>query len=143
MNGSLGAGGRAQSQTGLLAPPKARPCPLTESTCLAQEDDFHPPHLHNILLSHQPIPCSSANAPDVGPRRLVTAALGMKHRDTKVAVFISVAAGWRCLQASPPSFATRRTCRVPETITDMLELIVSCVDMCTVSDLKGFKQPLC
>lgn len=62
-----------------------------------------------------------------------------RRRDTKVTVFISVAAGWCCLQASPPSFATRRTCRVPETITDMLELIVSCVDICTVSRFKGFK----
>lgn len=70
MNESLGAGGWAQSQTGQLAPPplpRACPCPLTESTCLAQEDDLHPPHLHNILLSHQPIPSPSANALNAGP----------------------------------------------------------------------------
>lgn len=46
MNESLGGGvGTEPNRT-------ACPCPclLTASTCLAQEDDLQPPHLHPILL---------------------------------------------------------------------------------------------
>lgn len=48
--------------------PLACPCPVTGSTCLAQEDNFHPPHLHSILLPQQSIPSSSANALNVAPK---------------------------------------------------------------------------
>lgn len=67
--------------------PLACPCPLTESTWLAQEDNFHPPHLQNILLPPPPPP-PHANALNMAPKTRESCSLHSirrkeKHTDKK------------------------------------------------------------
>lgn len=111
--------------------PLACPCPLTESTWLAQEDNFHPPHLQSILLlmlMHSTWPLRLVK---VAPFTLYD---GKKSVETK---------RYRYPYHSRQVSSVYMVCQLPpqhvvpaesqKQVTDMLEPIVSSVDNCMES----------